>query len=182
MWRNKMPPLLRQAGIAIAALVLLNQTSMAAPGPAPEFTHKQTADWLNSAPLSLAGLRGKPVLIEFWTFACGNCRNTLPWLQSVAARYRSQGLAMVSVHTPELPREFNAAAVREAVADLGITWPVMIDNDFSYWRALNNHYWPAFYLLDASGQISATSFGEFHRGEKLSDAFEKKIQDALAVK
>jgi thiol-disulfide isomerase/thioredoxin len=177
-----MRPLLRPAGIALAALLLMSHVSLAASNLVPEFTHKESADWLNSAPLSLTQLRGKPVLIEFWTFACGNCRNTLPWLQSVVTRYRGRGLAVVSVHTPELPREFNAAAVREAVGDLGITWPVMIDNDFSYWRALNNRYWPAFYLVDSSGRVIDASFGEFHRGETRADAFEQKILAALASK
>jgi thiol-disulfide isomerase/thioredoxin len=146
---------------------------------APEFTHPAAADWINSAPLTLAALRGSVVLVEFWTFDCYNCRNTLPWLKAVHELYAPQGLKVVSVHTPELPQERIPANVREAVTQLGITWPVMIDGDYSYWRAMNNRYWPAFFLIDRDGKIVLGAFGELHRGEKRGDAMEAAIRQRL---
>jgi len=146
---------------------------------APELPHQAPADWINSAPFTLASLRGSVVLVEFWTFDCYNCRNTLPWLKAVQAEYGPRGLKVVSVHTPELPQERDPENVRAAVKKLGITWPVMIDGDFSYWRAMNNRYWPAFYLIDGDGTIVLAAFGELHRGEKRGDAMEVRIRELV---
>jgi thiol-disulfide isomerase/thioredoxin len=146
---------------------------------APEFTHRDAADWVNSVPLTLTSLRGSVVLVEFWTFDCYNCRNTLPWLKAIHEEYAPRGLKVVSVHTPELPQERVPQNVRAAVKELGITWPVMIDGDYSYWRALNNRYWPAFYLVDVDGKIALAAFGELHRGEKRGDAMEAAIRERL---
>jgi len=146
----------------------------------PEFPHRQAADWLNGPPLASTALRGHPVLIEFWTFECSNCLATLPWLRAVAARYRRDGLIVVGVHTPELREEYDRAAVRRAVSRLQIDYPVMIDEDYSFWRALDNHYWPAFYLYDANGQLIASRFGEQHVGDARSAAFEQRIAAAVA--
>lgn len=153
-------------------------TAMAA--EAPEFTHSQPVDWINSDPLTLASLRGSVVLIEFWTFDCYNCRNTLPWLKAIDAEYGPRGLKVVSVHTPELPQERIPANVRAAVKELGISYPVMIDGDFSYWRAMNNRYWPAFYLVGRDGKIVLGAFGELHRGTKRGDDMEEAIRKQLA--
>jgi thiol-disulfide isomerase/thioredoxin len=147
---------------------------------APELTHTAAADWINSPPLRLADLRGEVVLIEFWTFDCSNCRNTLPWLNAIHAQYAPQGLKVVSVHTPELPQEREANNVRAAVKELGITYPVMLDADFTYWRALENRYWPAFYLVDRDGRIALAAFGELHRGTRRGDTMEARIRDLLA--
>jgi thiol-disulfide isomerase/thioredoxin len=147
---------------------------------APEFPHQAAADWINSAPLTLASLRGSVVLVEFWTFDCYNCRNTLPWLKAIHGEYGPRGLKVVSVHTPELPQERNPANVRAAVKELGITYPVMIDGDYSYWRAMKNRYWPAFYLVDRDGTIVLGAFGELHRGEQRGDAMEARIRELMA--
>ena len=147
---------------------------------APEFTHNAAADWINSAPLTLKSLRGSVVLVEFWTFDCYNCRNTLPWLKAVHSEYGPRGLKVVSVHTPELEQEKNPANVRTAVKELGITYPVMIDGDYSYWRAMNNRYWPAFFLVDRDGTIVLGAFGELHRGEQRGDRMEAAIREQLA--
>jgi len=149
-------------------------------GEAPEFTHTAAADWINSPPLKLASLRGTPVLVEFWTFDCYNCRNTLPWLKAIHAEYGPRGLKVVSVHTPELEQERIPANVRAAVKELAITYPVMIDGDSSYWRAMNNRYWPAFFLVDRDGKIVQTAFGELHRGERRGDAMEAAIRERVA--
>ena len=153
-------------------------TAMAA--DAPEFTHSAANEWINSAPLKLADLRGTVVLIEFWTFDCYNCRNTLPWLKAMHADYAARGLKVVSVHTPELPQEREPDNVRAAVKELGIEYPVMLDADFSYWRALNNRYWPAFYLVGRDGRIVLTAFGELHRGTQRGDEMEARIVKLLA--
>ncbi len=148
---------------------------------APEFTHRQSADWINTAPLTLAELRGQVVLVEFWTFGCSNCRNTLPWLKTTHARYRDQGLVVVSVHSPEFEQERDAGNVRAAVKRLGIEYAVMLDNDFSYWKAFENRYWPAFYLIDRQGRVQASAFGELHAGTARGDGVEKTIQRLLAT-
>ena len=166
--------------LACAAL-LASETSRAGASPAlPKFTHATPGDWLNSAPLRAVDLRGHPVLVEFWAFDCSNCLASLPWMHAVAARYRSRGLAIVGVHTPELPVERQHDAVRAAVSRLRIDYPVMIDDDYSYWRALDNHYWPAFYLYDATGALVATHVGELHAGEPRSEAFERLVERSLS--
>jgi thiol-disulfide isomerase/thioredoxin len=164
------------------ALLLVAISAHGTPGEslAPELTHSAASEWINSPPQSLAALRGQPVLIEFWTFDCINCRRTLPWLKAVQQRYAKDGLAIISVHTPELEHEKNPTNVRQAVTRLGISYPVMLDHDFSYWSALRNQYWPAFYLIDSRGRIVAEQIGELHEGQARGDDFERQIKRALA--
>jgi len=147
--------------------------------PAPEFTHRDAGAWINSAPLTLANLKGRVVLVEFWTFGCSNCLRTLPWLKDVHERYEGRGLVVVSVHSPEFDHERDTDQVRAAVKRLGIRYPVMVDNDFSYWTALRNRYWPAFYLIDREGRLVAAEFGELHAGQPRSDGFERRIAGLL---
>ena len=142
---------------------------------APEFTHRQAAEWINSEPLTLEKLRGQVVLVEFWTYGCSNCRNTMPWLKAAHAHYRDQGLVVVSVHSPEFEEERDADNVRVAVKRLGVEYPVMLDNDFSYWKAFNNRYWPAFYLIDRQGRVQASAFGELHVGTARVDDFVERL-------
>lgn len=149
--------------------------------PAPEFTHGKEADWINSKPLSLEALRGKVVLIEFWAFDCINCRRTVPWLHSMQERFGDKNLVIVGVHTPELARERSLDNVRAAVKEQRITYPVMVDGDYSYWGALDNRYWPAFYVVDKQGRIAAQAIGEMHVGEARSQKFEREIERLLAV-
>lgn len=146
---------------------------------APEFTHEAATEWLNTSPLTLAGLGGHVVLIEFWTFDCYNCRNTLPWLKAIHAEYGPRGLKVISVHTPELPQERRPENVRAAVQELGIEYPVMLDEDFSYWRALGNRYWPAFYVVGRDGKIVLSAFGELHRGTPRGDQVEARIRELI---
>lgn len=137
-------------------------------------------DWLNSAPLVPAALADRPVLVEFWTFECSNCRNTLPWMKAAAARYAPRGLAVVAVHTPEFASERDPAAVRVALTRLGIDYPVLLDADSRVWNAFGNRYWPAFYLYDRAHRLIDTRIGELHAGEARADAFEARIVSALA--
>ncbi len=128
---------------------------------APEF--KETQQWFNTpgdAPLTLAGLRGHVVLVDFWTYSCINCIRTLPYLNAWYAKYHSKGFEIVGVHTPEFPFEHSASNVAEAVRQNGIHYPVVQDNDYGTWDAYENEYWPAEYLIDAQGRVRLEDFGE----------------------
>jgi thiol-disulfide isomerase/thioredoxin len=117
-------------------------------------------EWLNSPPLTPAGLRGRVVLVDFWTYTCINWLRTLPYLRAWADKYRDHGLVVLGVHTPEFDVEHDLDNVRRAVKDLGVDYPVAVDNDYAIWTAFDNHYWPAVYLVDAHGQIRHHQFGE----------------------
>jgi cytochrome c biogenesis protein CcdA/thiol-disulfide isomerase/thioredoxin len=145
-------------------------------GPAPEFT--DTEDWFNTPgdrPLTMKGLRGKVVLIDFWTYSCINCIRTLPYLNAWNQRYAKDGLVIVGVHTPEFPFEREAANVEEAIKAEGIEYPVVQDNENGTWNAYGNLYWPAEYFVDAKGEVRYAHFGEGEYGEK-----EQVIRELLA--
>ena len=116
--------------------------------------------WLNSQPLTAAGLSGKVVLVDFWTYTCVNWRRTLPYVRAWAEKYKAQGLVVIGVHTPEFSFEKDLDNVRWAVKDMKIDYPVAIDSDYAVWRAFNNEYWPALYFIDARGRIRHHQFGE----------------------
>jgi thiol-disulfide isomerase/thioredoxin len=155
--------------LAVASLVT------AAPGTPPEFTHSRPIDWINSPPLTLAALRGKVVLLEFWAFKCVNCLNSLAWIQSLERTRGADGLVVVGVHTPELSEERYPPAVRKAVVRLGIDEPVMIDEDSSYWGALHVQAWPTFCLIGRDGLLYACVPGEM----RLGDLRAAKVEQAL---
>jgi cytochrome c biogenesis protein CcdA/thiol-disulfide isomerase/thioredoxin len=117
-------------------------------------------EWLNTPPLTKEALKGKVVLVDVWTYSCINCLRTLPYVKAWAQKYRDQGLVVIGVHAPEFAFERNVDNVKKAVHDLGIDYPVAVDNDYAIWRALNNQYWPAHYFVDAQGQIRYHHFGE----------------------
>jgi cytochrome c biogenesis protein CcdA/thiol-disulfide isomerase/thioredoxin len=131
--------------------------------------------WLNSPPLTAEDLRGKVVLIDFWTYSCINCLRAIPYVRAWAEKYKAQGLVVIGVHAPEFAFEKNIDNVRRATKDLKVGYPVAIDNDYAIWRAFNNQYWPAHYFLDAEGRIRHHHFGE---GEY--DESEQVIQKLLA--
>ena len=116
--------------------------------------------WLNSPPLTREQLKGKVVLIDFWTYSCINCIRSIPYVRAWHGRYKDQGLVVIGVHSPEFAFEKDPANVRKAVADFGITYPVALDNNLAIWSAFNNRYWPAHYLADAQGRIRYHHFGE----------------------
>lgn len=141
--------------------------------------------WLNSPPLSAAQLRGKVVLVDFWTFGCINCRNALPHVREWERKYKDQGLIVVGVHSPEFAYEKNLGNVKKALVDLGITFPVAVDNNFTIWRAFSNNYWPAHYFVDARGRIRFHHFGEGNYGtseEVIRTLLEEARKDAAASK
>lgn len=130
--------------------------------------------WLNSSPLSKKDLLGKVVLIDFWTYSCINCLRTLPYVKAWAQKYKDQGLMVIGVHTPEFAFEKDPENVRRAVKDLGISYPVALDNDYIIWSAFENQYWPAHYFVDRKGDIRHHHFGEGNYEES-----EKVLQELL---
>jgi thiol-disulfide isomerase/thioredoxin len=143
---------------------------------APEFTHEAANEWLNSPPLSLRELRGQVVLLDFWTFECWNCYRSFPWLKALQKRFADRPVRIIGVHSPEFERERDHRQVAAKMEEFGLDHPVMVDNDFSYWKAMHNRYWPAFYLIDKRGVVRHVYFGETHEG----DSQARRIGTALA--
>ncbi|GAA4332510.1 cytochrome c biogenesis protein DipZ [Pigmentiphaga soli] len=154
---------------------------MAGPGAAPALPDEGglppldgAVQWLNSPPLSAQALRGKVVLVDFWTYSCINCLRALPYVKAWADKYRDQGLVVIGVHAPEFAFERDTANVKREAARLGIDYPVAIDNNYAIWRAFGNRYWPAHYFIDAQGRIRHHHFGEGEYAES-----ERVIQQLL---
>jgi thiol-disulfide isomerase/thioredoxin len=132
--------------------------------------------WLNSEPLTADGLRGRVVLVDIWTYTCINWLRTLPYVSAWAERYADRGLVVVGAHAPEFSFEHDLGNVRRAARDLGVGYPVVIDNEFAIWRSLDNHYWPAVYLVDRDGRV------RFHHfGENAYEETERAIQEVLGI-
>jgi len=132
-------------------------------------------EWLNSQPLTVAGLRGKVVLVDFWTYSCINWLRTLPYVRAWAEKYKDQGLVMIGVHSPEFEFEKSIDNVRRAAKDLRVEYPIAVDSDHGIWRAFKNAYWPALYFVDAQGRIRHHQFGE-----GAYEQSERTIQQLLA--
>ncbi len=145
-------------GKSLDEFVAERPTTLSDEGAAPDF--KEGGPWINSPALTLASLRGKVVMVEFWTFECYNCLNALPHVKALEAKYRDRGLVVIGVHTPEFPREKVEANVREQVKSLGIVYPVVMDNGYRIWNSFSNQYWPAAYFIDRKGHIRYHHFGE----------------------
>jgi thiol-disulfide isomerase/thioredoxin len=165
-------------GVGTSAAASQDQTGGKLPvlGTAPEFTDNQ--QWFNTPgdqPLTLRGLRGRVVLVDFWTYTCINCIRTLPEVTAWDRRYRDEGLTVVGVHTPEFPFEREAGNVADAIAQNNIEYPVAQDNEYGTWNAYGNQYWPAKYLIDAQGRVRYVHFGEGEYGET-----EAAIRELLA--
>jgi thiol-disulfide isomerase/thioredoxin len=140
--------------------------------PAPEII---SPTWLNSEPLKLETLRGKVVMVEFWTFGCWNCRNIEPYVKEWHDKYAKQGLVVIAVHSPEFKYEYDVEKVKEYIQEHHIPYAVPIDNEFLNWRQYRNRYWPTLYLIDKRGNIQYTKIGEGSYEET-----EKTIQQLLA--
>jgi thiol-disulfide isomerase/thioredoxin len=139
---------------------------------APDFVG--ISKWFNSAPLSIGELRGKVVLVDFWTYGCYNCVNTLPYVTKLYETYKDKGLVVVGVHTPEFPFERSPANVQAALKRHGITYPVGQDNDSTTWDAWHNQYWPAQYIVDQNGNVVFS-----HAGEGQYDEIERTVRRLL---
>jgi thiol-disulfide isomerase/thioredoxin len=140
--------------------------------PAPEFVG--AGRWFNSPPLTMSALRGKVVLVEFWTRECINCVHVLPHTKALYDRYRKDGLVVIGVHTPEFDEERDPAGVEAAIRQFGIDWPVVTDNGYGTWNAFGNGFWPALYLIDRDGRIVYR-----HVGEGGYDATEQRVRQLL---
>ena len=168
---------------ALCAFVILMATAVLSLPPgskAPPFTAEGAQAWINSEPITWDDLRGNVVLLDFWTFECWNCYLSFPWLNDLEQRYAKDGLHVIGIHTPEFEHEKDVVRVKDKVKEFGLRHPVMLDNDFRYWRALNNRYWPAFYLVDKDGRIQATYVGETHKSSDQAKRIEKEVQRLLA--
>jgi Thioredoxin like C-terminal domain/AhpC/TSA family len=142
--------------------------------------------WLNSEPLTPAGLRGKVVLVEFCTFSCVNWLRTVPYVRAWDERYREDGLVVIGAHTPEFQFEHDVEKIRSALQEMGVVYPIAVDNDYAVWRAFDNNYWPALYFVDAEGRIRHHRFGEedYERSERviqqlLTEAGASGVDDGL---
>ncbi|WP_028103311.1 thioredoxin family protein [Pseudoduganella violaceinigra] len=161
--------------LLVAAATLLGASAGAATAPAeaPEFSG--IIQWLNSEPLTMKQLRGKVVLVDFWTYDCINCINTLSHVVKWHDKYKDKGLVVIGVHTPEYAFERKTDNVRTALKRFDIRYPVAQDNRYATWNAYNNRYWPAFYLINKKGQVVYTHFGEGQYEQT-----EARIQQLLA--
>jgi thiol-disulfide isomerase/thioredoxin len=148
-------------------------TLTSTPAAAPNFVGVKT--WLNSGPLNIADLRGKVVLVDFWTYGCYNCVNTLPHVTRLYDTYKDKGFIVVGVHTPEFPFEKSTDNVRAAIKRHGIRYPVAQDNEYATWNAYHNRYWPAQYIVDRNGTIVFE-----HAGEGQYEEIERTIQTLLS--
>lgn len=162
-----------KANRLLAAIAPAVFASAIAPAHASSFDG--AVQWVNSKPLTPAALRGKVVLVDFWTYTCVNWRRTLPYVRAWAHKYKNNGLVVIGVHTPEFGFEKNLENVRGATKAMGVDYPVAVDSNYAIWRAFNNEYWPAIYFIDARGNIRGHQFGEGRYAEA-----EKMIQQLLA--
>ncbi|EJM71474.1 cytochrome c biogenesis protein [Pseudomonas sp. GM49] len=178
--------LMAQNPVAEGAMPVAEKTSGSLPveGNLPPLDG--AVQWLNSPPLDAQALKGKVVLVDFWTYSCINCLRSLPYVKAWAEKYRDQGLVVIGVHAPEFAFERDVNNVTKAMKDLGINYPVAIDNEFKIWRAFNNEYWPAHYFADAQGRIRYHHFGEGAYAEServiqqlLREAGAAKVADGL---
>ena len=154
-----MPMIRKIAFVAVLAAFLLSGSLARAEigKPAPEISGQT---WLNSQPLTMTDLRGKVVLLEFWTFGCINCRDVEPYVKAWHRKYTDHGLVVIAVHAPEFSYERAVANVQRYVQERGISYPVAIDNDFATWNRYKNRYWPAMYLIDKRGLVRYLRIGE----------------------
>jgi thiol-disulfide isomerase/thioredoxin len=169
------------ASSALSEIVDLENENLGDYGYAPEII--TTGEWFNidvleaeaqDGAITMADLRGKVVLVDFWTYSCINCVRTIPHLRSWYDAYRDDGFVIIGVHTPEFAFERDSENVHKAMKELGVNWPVVLDNDYEQWRAYNNRYWPAHYFIDATGRLRY-----FHFGEGKYDASEEVIRALL---
>jgi len=166
--------------------LVTDNVSLAVEGELPSLDG--VTQWLNSPPLSVASLRGKVVLIDFWTYSCINCLRAIPYVRAWAEKYKDQGLVVIGVHTPEFAFERNINNVKRAMTSQQVTYPVAVDNGYAIWRAFNNQYWPAHYFVDAQGRIRHHQFGEgdYEQSERviqqlLREAGQSDVADSVVL-
>lgn len=148
------------------------------PIAAPPLPTADRSHWIGE-PQTWEGLRGRVVLLDVWTFECINCVRTIPWIRDVLGRYGSRGLTVIGIHTPEMESERVRTSVEAEVTRRQLVFSHLLDNDYAYWKALGNHYWPALYLVDRCGRIRATAIGEVHAGQQSGQRLEAAIEALL---
>ena len=148
--------------------------------PLPEFTSSAAEHWFNSAPLRVKDLRGQVLMIDVWTFGCWNCYRSFPWLTALEGRLQDRPFQVIGIHSPEFAHERDPTQVAAKIEEFDLHHPVMMDNDFSYWQALGNRYWPAYYLVDKQGIIRHVHVGETHEGDSRARRIEQQIDNLLA--
>ena len=169
--------------LVFAAAPMTSAISLKMPSPpfsAPEFKVTEHSQWLNSAPLTMRDLRGKVVMVDFWTFGCVNCTRSIPWLKVVENKYRNKDFQIIGVHTPEFDHERVRSNIIEKADSLGRHHPIVIDNGFKIWRSYKNRYWPAFFIVDKKGVVRGVYVGETHKGDRRARAIEGLIDKLLA--
>lgn len=149
------------------------------PSNIPEFTQTNEKAWINSRPLSTHDLLGKVVLIDVWTYGCWNCYRSFPWLNSLEKKFAKEDFQIIGIHTPEFDHEKFRDNVIKKVKKFMLHHPVMMDNDFAYWRSLNNQYWPTYYVVDKQGKIRGIFIGETHEGDPRAIQIEALITKLL---
>ncbi len=147
--------------------------------PLPEFTNTNPAHWFNSRPLKRSDLKGKVILLDFWTYGCWNCYRSFPWLNELESELSQNEFQVIGIHTPEFSHEKVAGNVAKKIREFELHHPVMMDNDFSYWNVLKNQYWPSFYLIDKHGRLRFAHIGETHSGDHNAKAMESEIRQLL---
>lgn len=164
--------------MVVAAIVQGREPSTLAMGVSlPEFTQTGTDQWLKSAPLSVAQLTGRVVLIGFWAFEWWNCYRSFPWMPELEAQFADRPFQVVSVHSPEFEREKNIDSVRAKAKEFRLNHPIMVDSDLAFWRAMGNRFWPAYYLVDKRGRVRNVYVGETRSG----DLQARRIQFAISA-
>ena len=147
--------------------------------PLPQFTGTSQQAWINSPPVTTEALRGRVVLVEVWAFACGNCYRSAPWLNDLRQKFDAKAFTVIGIHTPEFDAEKKRANLEKSIRKLGVRHPVMMDNDYAYWKRLNNRYWPTFYLADKECIIRGVYIGETHAGDAQARAIERQIAELM---
>ncbi|WP_462136989.1 thioredoxin-like domain-containing protein [Candidatus Mycalebacterium sp.] len=146
----------------------------------PEFTSSGPLEWVNSPPLERKDLKGRVTLVYFWTFDCWNSYRSFPWLHTLEKRFGKDGFQALGIHTPEFEHEKSRENLKKKMKKFKISHPVMMDNNFHYWRKMNNRYWPTFYLVDRDGKIVHKMIGETHIGQKNAKEFERVLERVVS--
>ena len=166
------------AFIALFNFANVSATSIVA-RPAPEFTQISPDAWLGSKPLTMADLRGKVVLVDFWTFTCWNCYRSFPWLNALEEKFAGKDFQVIGIHSPEFEKEKDKGAIEQHMKKYGLKHPTMMDNDFAFWKKMGNRYWPSFYLIDKRGFLRHVFIGETHEADPRAKQVEMAIRQLL---
>ena len=166
--------------MGLVAVYVSNTQAKSVDFDLPQFTQKNAESWINAKPLVVEDLKGKVVLIDVWTYGCWNCYRSIPWLNSLEKRFGDDDFIIVGIHTPEFDHETKREKVVAKCEEFMVTHPVMMDNDFAYWKALKNRYWPTFYVADKQGRVKGVFIGETHEGDRRAKDVEKLIAKLIA--